>query len=160
MTPDFARSTQALALIETLRTAPIGSVVSYARLSEAIGEDITDCRHYLYSAMKALQDEGVAFGTVRTEGIKRLVSEEIPAIGDAAMQHIRRTSRRARKRMSVVNGMNDVPNDVRVKVNTTASLLGVIETFSQNKARKVVEAEAERVKGVIPPMRLLEALKV
>jgi hypothetical protein len=159
MTPDFARSTQTNALIDVLRAASVGSVVSYAALSAAIGEDVTECRHYLYTAVNALQGEGIAFGTVRSEGVKRLVSEEIPAIGESAMAHIRRTSRRARKRMGVVSSMNDVPNDVRIKVNATASMLGVIENFSGNKSRKVVEAEVTRTNGPIPPMKLLEALK-
>lgn len=160
MTPDFSRSTQTLALIEALQAASIGTVVTYSKLSEAIKEDVQNgARHYLYSAMRALQADGIAFGTVRTQGVKRLAADEIPAIGDAALLHIGRASRRARKRMSVVGGMNDVSNEVRVKVNTAASLLGVIETFSHRKARKVVEAEAEKVKGVIPPMKLLEALK-
>ncbi len=159
MTPDFSRSVQTNALIDVLRAASVGSVVSYAALSEAIGEDVTECRHYLYTAVNALQGEGIAFGTVRGEGVKRLVSEEIPAIGDDAMQRIRRTSRRARKRMGVVSSMNDVPNEVRIKVNATASMLGVIENFSSNKSRKAVEAEVTKTQGPIPPMKLLEALK-
>lgn len=159
MTPDFSRSVQTNALIDVLRAAQIGTVVSYAALSEAIGEDVTECRHYLYTAMNTLQGEGIAFGTVRGEGVKRLVSEEIPAIGDSAMAHIRRTSRRARKRMGVVGSMNDVPNEVRIKVNATASMLGVIENFSSNKSRKVVESEVTKTNGPIPPMKLLEALK-
>lgn len=159
MTPDFSRSVQTNSLIDVLRAASVGTVVSYAALSEAIGEDVTECRHYLYTAVNVLQGEGIAFGTVRGEGVKRLVSEEIPAIGDHAMAHIRRTSRRARKRMGVVSSMNDVPNEVRIKVNATASMLGVIENFSSNKSRKVVEAEVTKTQGPIPPMKLLEALK-
>lgn len=159
MLPDFSRSTQTNALIDVLRAAQIGSVVSYAALSEAIGEDVTECRHYLYTAVNVLQSEGIAFGTVRGEGVKRLVAEEIPAIGESAMGHIRRTSRRARKRMGVVGGMNDVPNEVRIKVNAAASMLGVIENFSSNKSRKVVESEVAKTNGPIPPMKLLEALK-
>ena len=159
MTPDFSRSVQTNTIIELLRSASMGSVVSYAKLSEAIGEDITDCRHYLQSAIKVLYTEGLPFGTVRREGVKRLNSEEIPAIGESAILHIRRTSRRARKRMGVVASMNDVPNDVRVKVNAAASMLGVIEHYSTNKTRKTVEGEVEKVKGPIPPMKLLEALR-
>lgn len=159
MTPDFSRSVQTTAIIELLREAPMGSVVSYARISDAIGEDVTDRRHYLISAIKALYTEGLPFGTVRGEGVKRLNAEEIPAIGESAMGHIRRTSRRARKRMGVVGSMNDVPNEVRVKVNATASMLGVIENFSGNKSRKLVEAEVAKANSPIPPMKLLEALK-
>lgn len=156
-TPDFSRSTQTLALIERLRLAPIGTVVTYAALSESIGEDITETRGHLYTAIKALQDDGIAFGTVRGEGVKRLTADEIPAIGDAAILHIRRSSRRARKRMSVVNTMNDAPNEVRVKINATASLLGAIEHFSTGKA--AAKAVKEATHGPIPPMKLLEALK-
>lgn len=159
MTPDFSRSVQTNAIIELLREAPMGAVVSYAKISDAIGEEITTRRHYLESATKALYDEGVAFGTVRGEGVKRLTAEEIPAIGVSAIKHIGRHARRARKRMGVVGSMNDVSNEVRIKVNATASMLGVIENFSGNKSRKVVEAAVTKTQGPIPPMKLLEALK-
>lgn len=159
MTPDFVRSTQTTALIEFLRTAQIGAVVTYARLSEEIGEDITERRHFLDSAVKALYGEGIPFGTVRGEGVKRLTTEEVPSIGDHAILHIRRTSKKARKRMGVIGRMNDVPNEVRIKVNASASLLGVIENFSANKSRKVVEEQVTKTNGPIPPMKLLEALK-
>src|SRR5712664_3044319 len=120
---DFSRSTQTVALIEALRIVPVGKVANYASLSEAIGENILFCRHFLHSAIKALYDEGIPFGTVRGFGVKRLTSEEIPDIGDHAITRIRRSSRRARKRMSVINAMNDVDNDTRIRVNTSASLL-------------------------------------
>jgi hypothetical protein len=156
--PDFSRSTQTLALIEILQSASIGSVISYAKLSDTIGEDIqTDARHYLYSAIRAVQADGLAFGTVRGEGIKRLTAEEIPAIGDAALLHIRRSSKRARKKMRVADGMNDMSNEARVKINATASLLGAIEHFSTGRAAsKAAEATTH---GPLPPMKLLDALK-
>lgn len=158
MTPDFTRSTQTLALIEVLQAAPIGAVISYAKLTEAVGEDIqTDARHYLYSAMRAVQADGLAFGTIRGEGIKRLTADEIPAIGDAALLHIRRSSKRARKRMRVADGMNDMSNESRVKINATASLLGAIEHFSTGKA--ATKAAVAATHGPVPPMKLLEALK-
>jgi len=157
MTPDFQKSAQTLALIERLREAPIGSVVTYAALSEAIGEDITETRGHLYSAIKALGSDGIAFGTVRGQGVKRLTADEIPAIGEAAILHIRRASRRARKRMAVVNTMNDAPNEVRIKINATSSLLGAIEHFSTGKS--AAKAEKAATDGVVPPMKLLEALK-
>lgn len=156
--PDFSRSTQTLALIEALRAASIGAVITYGQLSQAIGEDVQNgARHFLYSAMKALQGDGVAFGTVRNMGVKRLTAEEIPAIGDAALLHIRRSSRRARKRMGVVNTMNDAPNAVRIEINAKASLLGAIEHFSTSKAVEKVKETATH--GPVPPMKLLEALK-
>lgn len=160
MTPDFSRSTQTSIIIELLRVSPLDVVVSYSKLSDAIGEDVSGrARYHLSSAVKALYDEGIPFGTVRGEGVKRLKAEEVPSIGDHALQKIRRGSKRARKRMGVINGMNDVSNEVRVKVNTAASMLGVIETFAANKSRKTVEAEVEKTQGPIPPMKLLEALK-
>lgn len=157
--PDFTRSTQTLALIEVLQAAPIGSVVSYAKLTEAVGDDIqTVARHYLYSAMRAVQSDGLAFGTVRGEGVKRLTADEIPAIGDAALVHIRRSSKRARKRMRVADGMNDMSNESRIKINATASLLGAIEHFSSSRS---VETASDTVKAgtIVSPMVLIDALR-
>lgn len=157
-TPDFSRSTQTLALIEVLREAPIGSVLTYGHLSKAIGEDVQNgARHFLYSAMRAVRDDGIIFGTVRMQGVKRLTAEELPAIGDAALLHIRRSSRSARKKMNAVNTMNDAPNEVRVKINAQASLLGAIEHFSTGKA--VTKTAEVATHGPVPPMKLLEALK-
>jgi len=157
MTPDFQKSAQTLALMDRLRLAPVGEVVSYSALSEVIGESITESRGHLYTAIKALMPDGLAFGTVRGEGVKRLTADELPAIGAAAIVHIGRTSRRARARMAVVSGMNDVSNEARIKINTASSLLGALEHFSTKKATAAVAKVAAT--GIIPPMKLLDALK-
>ena len=162
MTPDFSRSTQTIALIEALQAAPIGAVLTYAYLSEVLGEDVQSgaSRYHLYSAMRAVQAEhGIIFGTVRKTGIKRLAAEELPAIGDAALLHIRRASRKARKRMGVVNKMNDAPNEVRVKINAAASLLGAIEHFTGGKQLTKAAEVAKVSNTTVPPMALVEALK-
>ena len=159
MKPDFALSTQTLALIDSLRTASIGGMVSYAAMTETIGDDIVSKRHVLATALRHLQSDGVIFGTVRGEGIKRLAAEEIPSIGDAAVVKIGRAARRARRRMSVIGTMNDVPNEVRVRVNASASLLGAIEHFSTRPATAKATEAVTKAGGVIPPARLLDALK-
>ena len=159
MKPDFTASTQTLALIERLRLASVGEVVTYGALTEAIGEDVRRVRHALYSAAKTMQSEGIIFGTVHNVGVKRLTAEELPAIGDAALLHIRRTSKSARKKMGAVARMNDAPNDVRVKINTAASLLGAIEHFTTGKVAKRAAEIVTVSNGIAPPMKLVEALK-
>lgn len=159
MKSDFQKSTETLALIERLKAASIGEIVSYATMSDVIGADIQTHRHYLASAMKSLYDDGIPFGTVRNEGVKRLDANEVVMIGDGAIRHIKRTARTARKRIGSLNGMNDVPNDVRVRANGASALLGVIEHFSTGESRKAAIKQAALSQSVIPPRKLLEALK-
>lgn len=153
----FDRSVQTLALMDRLREVPIGGIVEYDDLTAVIGERIQDNRHYLYSALKGLQSEGVAFGTVRTVGLRRLQSHEVPTIGDHALVGIRRTSKRARNRMRVIERMNDVSNATRIRINATSSLLGVIEHFTSSPIKKEAEKTAES--SVVPPMKLIDALR-
>lgn len=159
MKPDFQRSTETLALIDRLKAASIGEVVTYAAMSDVIGADIQTHRHYLVSAIKTLYGDGIPFGTVRNEGVKRLEAGEVVMIGDHAIRHIKRTARTARKRIGSLSGMNDVPNDVRVRANGASALLGVIEHFSTGESKKAAIKQAEVAQGVIPPRKLLEALK-
>lgn len=153
----FDRSVQTLALIDRLREVPIGGVIAYDILTDVIGERIQDNRHYLYSALKALQPEGIAFGTVRAVGLRRLQSHEVPTIGDHALVGIRRTSKRARNRMRVVERMNDVSNATRIRINATSSLLGVIEHFTSTPVKKETEKTTDG--NVVPPMKLIDALR-
>jgi len=156
--PDFQISAQTTALIERLRECSIGETITYASLSDSIGEDVQRKRHYLTSALKSLLDDGVIFGTVTGKGIKRLEAAELPAIGDKSILHIRRTARRTRKRLAIASRMNDVPNDVRIAINAKSAVLGVIEHVS---TRKAVEVAIEKVKEgdvTVPPMKVIEAL--
>lgn len=155
--PDFTKSTQTVAITERLRAASIGEVVSYDALSDALGEEVTKARHHLYAALKALHDDGLAFGTVRGEGVKRLSADELPAIGDAALLHIRRTSRRTRRKLNVANKMNDVSNETMVRISTSVSQLGAIELFANSKTAATIAPKVSN--GALPPKKLLEALK-
>lgn len=156
----FDKSAQTIAIMEFLKTVSIGEVIGYDKISDLISQPIQQNRHYLYSAMRSLQSDGLSFGTVRGMGVKRLSAEEVPTIGDNAIIRIRRSSRNARKKMQVISRMNDVDNSTRVRVNATVSILGVIEHFSNGKsvkdAEKVSSADAN---NPIPPMKLLDALR-
>lgn len=153
----FDRSVQTLALMDRLRETPIGSVVTYEALSNTLGQRLQDHRHFLYSALKALTIEGFVFGTVRMIGLKRLEAVEVPAIGDHAIIHIRRTSKKARSRMRVIDRMNDVDNSTRIRINTASSLLGVIEHYASSPVKR--QAEKAATDGIVPPAKLIDALR-
>ena len=81
----FDKSAQTVAIMEFLKTVSIGEVIGYDKISDLISQPIQQNRHYLYSAMRSLQSDGLSFGTVRGMGVKRLSAEEVPTIGDNAI---------------------------------------------------------------------------
>jgi hypothetical protein len=80
MTLDLSLKTETRLLIDALRTAPIGQVVSFATLSAACGLDVqAQGRGLLSSARRIVaRDHGAVFVSERTVGLRRLRPEEAP----------------------------------------------------------------------------------
>lgn len=131
----FEISPDTRALADRLATVPHGSTITYHELSGVIGRDINKCRHLLYSAMDIARKEvGAVFGVVVGKGYERITLEKAPAIGHTARRHIRHTARQASKKMAAtIAKANDVPNDVRLRINTELSALGLVEHMSQDR---------------------------
>jgi hypothetical protein len=78
-----------------LQAAPIGEIVTLDAMSDEIGMPIARHRWMLYAATRQLQYEfGFVFASVRSQGYRRLPSEEIPKIGETARKRIRRAATR------------------------------------------------------------------
>jgi hypothetical protein len=159
MFPDFQRSAQTEKLIEVLRVASIGEQITYARLSDAIGEDVQSKRHYLTSATRVLESEGIVFGTVIGLGVRRLAAADLPKVGQTAIDRTRRTAKRGSKRMGLVDRMNDVEPTVLADVRAKRSLLNLIAHFTGASSQRRAEEAVRQTTGPVPPMKLLDAFR-
>jgi hypothetical protein len=159
MMPDFRRAAQTDKLIEVLRTCSIGETITYGRLSDAIGEDVQDKRHYLNSATRILEAEGVAFRTETNVGVRRISADDLPSVGQQAIDRTRRTAKRGSRRLALLDRMNDVKPETAAAVRGKRSLLDLIVWAASSVQRKRVEQEARQTTGPIPPAKLLDIFK-
>lgn len=126
-----------LALVELLRTAPLGSTVTFSAMRDAIGRD---ARGVLPGARRiALRDFGAAFMAERGVGLRRLHATEAPEIGAAARRKIRRGTSRARQAMaSLAENSNGLPPEIGRKMAAEMSALGLIAHIATDKAAAAV----------------------
>jgi len=133
-TSNFELSLDTRTLIERLSKAVVGETVEYLELTGLIGRNIqADARYVLLSALNHCLNDGLVFGTVRKVGVKRLSDIEIVGAGERALPAIRRTSRRAMKRLSQVQDFTAMPREKQQRHNALASALGVIAHFTKEK---------------------------
>ena len=114
---------QALAIV--LDQLAVGSVATYAELTEAIGRDILKHRYLLDQALNRLLRNRKVFGCVMGEGYQRLSDSEIVASSFGAMRKIRRMARKQATRMASVE-WNTMSNEDRLAHNIHISVLGAI----------------------------------
>lgn len=154
-------SIEARLLTERLKKAEVGEVIPYSELSEVAGRTIQGAaRSSLYTAMKrCLNSEGYVFGTVRGVGVKRLSDKEIIGIGDKALPHIRRTAKRAARKMSMVENYEGLEHEDKVRHNAMISALGMMAHVANEKQIKKLEDKVHTAQGALPIGRTLEVFK-
>lgn len=122
-------------LAKALRAVPVGSVLTYTDASKAIGRDVTNgARFVLQKARDAVEkSDGIRFGTVYREGIKRLAADDVPGIGREVRKRIGRAAKRGFNRMSGLS-YNDIKPDIRAQIDAERSVLGAIHSLTAQVA--------------------------
>lgn len=147
------------ALKASLLSAPIGEMISYAALSEAVGRDVTERRWVLSRAIHEAEEEsGGLFSTVRGEGIKRLETQHVADAGLSTINKIRRTAKRGHKRLSSVR-VNDLPPQEQHRLTAHKSMLGAISLLADGRKSPTIAKEVAAVGHAIPAGRVLDLLK-
>lgn len=96
-------------------------------------------RHVLTSAIRyVLKNDGVVIASVRSVGVKRMQNDDIPSLGDAAIHHIRRTSKRTASKIVRGSNYDSMSNPSKQKFNQTLSVLGALRQFTAPKALTAV----------------------
>lgn len=133
--------------------------VTYAALSDVLGRDVRNgAWTVLASARRALQREGIVYGTIRKVGIKRLDDEEIVGTGRDALKKTRRASRRALNRLACAD-YDKLTNEGRIKHNTYVSMLGALNAITKEPQIRKIEAGVEDAQAKLPLAKTLEAFK-
>lgn len=148
-------------LYQRLAQMSVGETITYKELNDIIGSDVQgQARSALTSARKICERENnKTFGVIYNEGLKCLADEEIVNTSVAAVEHIRRTSRRTIRRLGCVQNFNALENDDKVRFNTYTSILGVMATMTKSNNIKKIEAKVQETQEQLPYTKALEAFK-
>ena len=150
-------------LADLLIACPVEGSVTLALASQAIGRDITKCRHVLASARRvALREEGVVFTTERSAGLRRISAERATeVIGPVARKHIRKTAGRAKKALiAATEGSNDLSPDAQRRRAAEISALGLMEHIARDTInRPANDAPTKPTPVGITAQALLQRIK-
>lgn len=148
-------------LYQRLQKMEVGELITYSELSNIIGRDVQDNgRGSLNTARRMCEREDQkTFGVITNEGLKCLNGSEVISTAEYTAGHIKRTSRRALKRLNCVGDMNQLSNDEIIKMNTYASLMGAFVVMGKESNVKKLSSAVEKTQDQLPYTKTLEAFK-
>jgi hypothetical protein len=138
--PSMLISADVRILADAFLATPVGEMITFSQMSEALGADI-DARRYLVqrAIQTASKESGAIFSSIRSVGYKRLPAEEIPAVGAHSRNRIRRITKRAASMLTrAMERANDMSDDDRRKTLSEISTLQMVNFLSSDRAIKNV----------------------
>jgi hypothetical protein len=144
-------------IYQHLSKMKVGDTASYSDLGQLIGRDVQNgARSNLQSAIRACLNDGLVFGTIRTQGVKRLADDEMIAIGESALGSIRRKARRSARAMLQAD-LAKLPVAQRTRHAAVQSALGVVSMFSKEKS--IARIASKNDGAELPIAKTLEMFK-
>lgn len=151
--PRFQPSLDVKTLSELLLSAEIGEVVTYEKMTEAIGRNILNSRSTLSSAMRGVQNSHqFVFSCVPTVGYKRLTNSEIVGKGEQFIKHIKRTSKRGAKNLACVQ-YDELTQDDKTSHNTRMTIFAMVQDNVSTKTTKIIEKMVSDSNAALPSAR-------
>jgi hypothetical protein len=154
----FQRGVDSIKLRDELMLTPVGSIITYARLSEVLGKPVSGTTSALSSARRIVEHEDkILFGCVRGQGLKRLDSEGVVDQASTKTQAVRRRARRVVKTLTLAV-FEDLKEASQRKAVAVASVLFVIADLAKEKSINAVELKAYGRSDQLPVIETLKAL--
>lgn len=156
------RSIDTQVLIDYLRSrAGEFVLVTYDELAARLGRG---CRSHergyanLRSALKVLEaQERIVFFAVPGEGVQQANDQGIVGLSVAGLDRARNTAKRSIRKLACANYEN-LPNDLRIKHNATASILGVLAEMTKPSSVKRLEAAVSGTQQLLSAKATTEAM--
>jgi hypothetical protein len=134
----FARSPDAERLHQELIVTPIGGVVTYLTLSDAIGKPVRGGTGALRTArLIAQRDDRMVFMPVSGVGLQRLTDEEIVKRASVETTHVRHHARRVLRKLGTADFVQ-LSEHSQMRAISIASVLKVaLDLSSERSLHKV-----------------------
>lgn len=142
-----------------LNNKRVGETVTYKELEPIVGRAVDGSFGPLQSAKRHLQRQhGMVFGSVPRVGSKVLTDPEIVQSVHSETDRLRRRSRRAVERLSLVKNFASLPRDLQATHNAGISIMSVIGAMTTSSAVKKIEAAVSKAQRELPMAETIKAL--
>jgi len=133
------------AIVDLFVRASVGSTVTYADMTAAIGRSIAERRHLIPNAMRiAARDHGAIFGSVRAVGYKRLPAEDAHLLGGHTRRRIRNSAKRiVAAIVSAVERANDMPDGAKRRAYAEVNAMSLIRHIAADKQVSSASSDAK-----------------
>lgn len=130
--PAFRKSAETERAIIAMRAVPVGETITWAKLSETIGEDAQAHRAPVISARRELLKEGIVFSAVIGIGYKRLDDSGILESERGTPSRMVRAARKSIRKLSLVEPAK-LTQDERTTYAVTTATIGAMALFGSRK---------------------------
>jgi|SRR5215471_8811667 len=146
-------------MCDLLAATPVGSIITYSTLSEAIGYPVQLKRYNLVRALRlANQENGALFAVIRSQGYQRLAASDAYLVGHVARRRIRNKSRTTQSVITrTVEMANEITDEGKVRAYSELAVLGLIQHIA---ADRVVSKVVARQQPLSVPLVMQAALAV
>jgi len=146
----FEKSADTKVIESVLIEAKVGQLVTYEKLSEAIGRDVREyARGSLQTARSTLlKDNQIVFAVENKVGLKRLDDSQIIASTESDRLHIQRTGKKVLNKLSTVKFEGLTESEKKQHIVASAQV-GAIVMFSQKSSQKKIESKVQHTAGVL-----------
>ncbi len=157
----FERSAEVQWLVDRLRGNKPNEAVAYSELNEVCNRDVQgEGRGALASARRILiREDGIAFGTIRGEGLRRLDDEGVVKVLPSSLKQIRNKASRALRVSACVQDMANLDPPTRASLIAQQSYFGVIRAMTREKTVHQIEERCGELQRKLNPAEILQSLK-
>lgn len=158
--PSFQMSADTRFLVQRLRKAAVGDLITYEELSKEVGKQVGGGFAALSSARRVLlREDQRVFDAVWGKGLKRLNDVEIVGTSQRTATKIRRTAQRGVRTLTAVADFSSLPREQQMRHTAAVSVFGVIAEMSGGRGMAKVEKIAEGKREALPIAQTLEAFR-
>ena len=146
------------ALATVLDGVAVGATISYNELTQSIGREIQSHRYLLQQALEQLLKQRKVFGCVTGVGLQRLSDSEIVEHSFSAFRKIRRTARKAARRLTSVEWSAMTPEDQQRHYLHLSVLGAIAHRATPSNSSRLTAACANSNNGGLPTAKTLTLL--
>lgn len=148
--PRFQMGADARLLLQRIRTAYVGEVLTYAMLGNTISKRVDGSFGALRTAInRAMKDDDMVFAAVPGVGIKRLTDQEILGQGAADAESIRRRARRSIEKQMKID-FSKLDRGSQMRFTAQVSTMATIAMMSKPKSLDTLAASTSPGQKQLP----------
>jgi hypothetical protein len=138
-------SAEVRVIADLLKAASVDDTVTYAAMSQAIGQPIQAKRYLALRALEvANKESGAIFGSVRCVGYQRLPAQEAHVLGSHTRGRIRKAAARTIRHITAaLDAANDMPMPAKLKAYTEINSLALARHIASDKQITAATGDAK-----------------